>query len=254
MLPPSHGHAPLLSSPLPMPYQFRPPLWSIAGTVLVGSLFLTLGSWQLHRGQGKQALQDAFAESTSAQVLKLDARAPAPELLMTSRAEAVGRYDAQRQLLLDNQTRERVPGYRVWTPLQLADGGWLIVDRGWVAANPDRRVLPAIDVSNVERQVSGHWRPLPQPGLRLATSPCEAAGFPRVVSYPTQEDLACVLKAPVAAGVLLLDAAETDGYVREWTLPNPVPPARHYAYAAQWFAFAATLLFLFLKLNLRRTP
>lgn len=254
MVPPPHGCAPPLSSPVRMPYQFRPPLWSIAGTVLVGSLFVILGSWQLHRGQGKQALQDSFAKSSTAQVLKLDSRAPAPELLMTTRATATGRYDTQRQLLLDNQTRAQVPGYRVWTPLQLGDGGWLIVDRGWVAANPDRRILPAIDVSAAERQVLGHWRPLPQPGLRLATGPCEGTGFPRVMSYPTQDDLACVLGAPVAAGVLLLDAAETDGYVREWTLPNPVPPARHYAYAAQWFAFAATLLFLFLKLNLRRTP
>lgn len=254
MVTPPHGRAPALSSLVPMPYQFRPPLWSIAGTVLVGGLFLSLGSWQLHRGQSKQALQDSFAVESPSEVLMLDSKAPPPEMLMTTRAAANGRYDERRQLLLDNQTRARVPGYRVWTPLQLADGGWLIVDRGWVAANPDRGVLPAIDVSTAPRRVQGHWRPLPQPGLRLATKPCEATGFPRVMSYPTQDDLACVLGAPVAAGVLLLDAAETDGYVREWTLPNPVPPARHYGYAAQWFAFAATLLFLFLKLNLRRTP
>lgn len=237
-----------------MAYRFRPPLWSIAGTALIGALFLSLGTWQLNRGQNKQALQDAFAAAGAGERLQLTAGAPAPELLVTTRASATGRYDSRRQLLLDNQTRAQVPGYRVWTPMQLSGGGWLIVDRGWVAASPDRRVLPVIAVGETEREVSGHWRPLPQPGLRLATKACEGKGFPRVLSYPTREELACVLGAPVAAGVLLLDAAETDGYVREWTLPNPVPPARHYAYAAQWYAFAATLLFLFFKLNLRRTP
>lgn len=237
-----------------MPRRFRPPLWSIVGTLLVAGLFLSLGTWQLTRGQSKQQLQDAFAAAGAREVLSLTADAPAPELLVTTRARAAGRYHPQRQLLLDNQTRARVPGYRVWTPLQLASGGWLMVDRGWVAADPDRRVMPALGVAADERSVSGHWRPLPQPGLRLATRPCEGSGFPRVLSYPTREDLACVLGVPVAAGVLLLDASEPDGYVREWTLPNPVPPARHYAYAAQWYAFAATLLFLFVKLNLKRTP
>lgn len=254
MVAPLHLRMLLLSSLTSMPYRFRPPLWSIAGTLLVGALFVTLGTWQLSRGQSKQLLQDAFDASGAGAILRLAADAPAPELLVTTRASAAGRYDPQRQLLLDNQTRAQSPGYRVWTPMQLASGGWLIVDRGWVVANPDRRVLPAVDVTAGTREVSGHWRPLPRPGLRLATKPCEGSGFPRVLSYPTREDLACVLGAPVAAGVLLLDASEPDGYVREWTLPNPVPPARHYAYAAQWYAFAATLLFFFVKLNLRRTP
>lgn len=237
-----------------MAFQFRPPLWSIAGTALVGALFVSLGTWQLSRGQSKQLLQDAFATSGASATLRLSADAPTPEPLVTTRAVATGRFDAQRQLLLDSQTRAQVPGYRVWTPMQLASGGWLIVDRGWVAADPDRRVLPIIDVDANAREVSGHWRPLPQPGLKLATNPCRGSGFPRVLSYPTREDLACVLGVSVAAGVLLLDASAPDGYVREWTLPHPVPPARHYAYAAQWYAFAATLLFLFIKLNLRRKP
>lgn len=235
-----------------MPYHFRPPLWSIAGTLAVGGLFLTLGLWQLDRGHSKAQLHAAFDASAQAQVLRLDT--PPPAALSAPRASAAGRFDSTRQILLDNQTRDRVPGYRVWTPLRLGDGGWLMVDRGWVAASPDRKQLPAIDVGADERQLSGYWRPLPQPGLRLEPEDCKSGGFPRVLNYPTLELLACVLDAPVADGLLLLDPDAADGFVREWSLPNPVPPERHYAYAAQWFAFAATLLFFFIKLNLRRTP
>lgn len=233
-------------------YAFRPPLWSILPLVLMMALLVWLGTWQLGRAHEKQALQAAFETAGERPAIRLETATPAADMLAAQRGQADGSYDPHRQLLLDNQGRERVPGYHVWTPLRLADGGWLVVDRGWVAADPDRRRLPQIDVSDAPRHVGGYWRPLPEPGLRLAADPCSDKGFPRVLSYPTREQLACVLDGPVADGLLLLDPDLPDGYVREWTLPNPVPPARHYAYAAQWFAFAATLLFLFIKYSLRR--
>ena len=238
-----------------MPTTFKPPLWSLLPTFGFTALFLSLGTWQLSRAHQKEALQLAFDTAGTAAVTDLAKDPPRGDALATHRVRVEGRFDPARQVLLDNQTLDQVPGYRVWTPLQRADGGpRLMVDRGWVAANPDRTKLPAIDVATEPREVIGFWRPLPEPGLRLASDPCAASGFPRVASYPTQAQLACVLGVPVADGVLLLDADRPDGYVREWTLPNPVPPARHYAYAAQWFAFAATLLFLFVKYSLKRTP
>lgn len=236
-----------------MALAFRPPWWSIPPTVLAGSLFVGLGLWQLDRAWQKEGLQSAFDEATTDARVNLRLDTPTPDVGATVSAQAQGRYAPDRQLLLDNQPRERVPGYRVWTPLQIP-GGWLIVDRGWVAADADRRRLPSIDVDDAPRTVRGYWRPLPAPGLRLDSQPCREDSFPRVVSYPTAEQLSCVLGAPVANGVLLLDAAEPEGFVREWTTPNPVPPSRHYAYAAQWFAFAATLLVLFVKFSLKRLP
>jgi cytochrome oxidase assembly protein ShyY1 len=75
-----------------------------------------------------------------------------------------------------------------------------------------------------------------------------------VVEYPTAEDLACIYPdIKVAPGMLLLAPEAEHGFVREWTQADVrFPPSRHYAYAAQWFAFGATLLFLFFKLNLKR--
>ena len=232
----------------------RPPAWAILASVALTALFLTLGTWQLRRAHEKEVLQAAFDGAADLPAIGIRADTPPPQdERSTRRGSARGTFDSSRQILLDNQSRDHVPGYRVWTPLRLSDGASLIVDRGWVAAHPDRRRLPQIEVGVEPREVSGFWRPLPRPGLRLATDPCAASGFPRVASYPTREQLACILGGTVADGVLLLDAREPDGYVREWTLPNPVPPARHYGYAAQWFAFAATLLFLFFKFGFRRS-
>jgi len=231
----------------------RPPVWSILLTMTFTALFASLGSWQLRRAHEKHALQAAFDGAGDLPVLAIGADTPPPgDERSTQRGAARGAYDPARQILLDNQPRDHVPGYHVWTPLRLADGSWLVVNRGWVAANPDRRQLPSIEVGAQVREVSGFWRPLPQPALRLATDPCSSSEFPRVASYPTHEQLTCILGGRVADGVLLLDEGAADGYVREWTMPNPVPPSRHYAYAAQWFAFAATLLFLFFKFGFRR--
>ena len=168
-------------------------------------------------------------------------------------ATADGAY-VDRQLLLDNQVHGQTPGYQVLTPLRLAGGGLVIVNRGWLPQNPDRRVLPPLPLPGESMKVRGLWRALPQPALRLKTDNCAAAAsWPRVVEYPTPQDLTCIYGEPVAPGMLLLNPDAPDGYVREWTQAGTsFPPGRNYGYAAQWFAFAATLFVLFVKLNLKR--
>ena len=234
-----------------MSVRFRPPLWAILGTLVLGGLFVSLGVWQLQRATFKQALQQEFDQSDRKAVLDLSVETSSPDALSVQPDVAKGHYMAHSQLLLDHQTRNRVPGYHVWTPMRLDRGGVLMVNRGWVAASPDRHQMPDIAIDGGERQVRGLWRPLPRPGFELSAEPCAEEGFPRAVSYPTIEQLACIYQSPVSDGVLLLAEDESDGYAREWRLPNPVPPSRHYGYAAQWFAFAATLLFLFIKLNFK---
>jgi cytochrome oxidase assembly protein ShyY1 len=43
-----------------------------------------------------------------------------------------------------------------------------------------------------------------------------------------------------ATQVVLLDASEPDGYLRDWQPPG-FPPARRIAYAVQWFGLAAAV-------------
>lgn len=236
------------------PLKFRPPLWAWLLTPPMLALLCAFGTWQVGRGQDKLALQAAMQRSQTGAVLALAASTPAPADDAVQRGRALGRYDASRQLLLDNQSHAGKPGYQVLTPLRLESGGLLLVNRGSVAQNPDRRVLPAIDVSESGQEVVGYWRPLSRPGLRLAADNCAAMPWPRVVQYPTVEDLACLYGEPIAAGVLLLDAQAPDGYLRDWNLGGSFPPQRHYAYAAQWYMFAVVLLFFFVKLNLKRSP
>lgn len=229
--------------------------WTWFSALVLSFVALTagLGVWQTQRGQYKQAVLDALTVAATQPPVTLMRGSAAGEYPV--RAQASGRYDIVFQLLHDNQAHEQKPGYHVWTPFRLADGGVIMVNRGWLPANPDRRVLPTLPAPDTA-QVSGLWRALPQPGLRLAkvvNCPAEKT-FPAVVSYPDLEDLRCLLGENVIAGVLLLDAGAPGGFVREW---NPrfvgLPPSRHYAYAATWFLLCATLLFLFVRIHLKKS-
>lgn len=238
-------------------WRFRPPLWAVLGTVTGMLVTGWLGAWQLRRGHAREALDAQYAQAAHVAAIPLDNRSAVLPDAQAVAAEAEGTYIDQ-QLLLDNQVRERIPGYQVLTPLQLADGsGFVIVNRGWLPQNPDRRVLPALPLPAGPIKVTGLWRALPQPALRLSTQNCaggDAAGWPRVVEYPTPADLACLYPGRITApGMLLLAPEAAAGFVREWTQADErFPPSRHYAYAAQWFAFGVTLFVIFLKLNFRR--
>lgn len=233
-------------------YRFRPPLWAWLGLLPTLALLLSLGTWQLDKGRWKQRVQAQMDRAPQQRVLQLDRSAPPPEAARPLQARAAGRFRPERQLLLDNQSHARRPGYRVWTPLVLADGGVLMVDRGWVPQAGERSHLPDTRVGDAPREVEGLWRPLPRPGLRFASDNCAGRAWPRVVQYPTAEDLRCLYGERVLPGLLLLAPEQPDGYVRDWRVGGDLPPTRHYGYAAQWYAFALTLLALFIKLNLKR--
>ena len=53
-------------------------------------------------------------------------------------------------------------------------------------------------------------------------------------------------------GLLLLDAADPDGYRRDWR-PSDFGPERHLGYAVQWFALAGTLVILYLAWSFRKS-
>ncbi len=235
------------------PLRFRPPPWAWAGLIPALALLLTLGSWQLRRGMEKIELQQKLDAAQTLAPTPLAAGAAPPPAFGALHASAAGRYDGAHQLLLDNESHEGRPGYHVLTPLRLADGAIVVVDRGWVPQGAQRKAGVSIDIDDSSRELSGLWRRPVQPGLRLATDNCAAGEWPRVVQYPEVGDLRCLYGESVLPGVLLLAPDATDGYVRDWRVSTGFPPQRHYAYAAQWYAFAATLLFLFIKLNLRRS-
>ncbi|HEX7381129.1 MAG TPA: SURF1 family protein [Nevskiaceae bacterium] len=236
---------------------FRPRWWSCLIALLGCSALCGLGVWQIQRGLQKATYleQHKLAQATPAKSLAaLDDRALPPEA-RAIRVWADGHYDAHRQLLMDGQSHGEQTGYDVLTPFILADGHVVMVNRGWVPRAVDSQPpdTSRLAVGRRPRRIEGLWRSLPRPALRLAGDGCAAQAWPRHVLYPTDGDLRCLYGERIRHGVVELDARLPDGYVRDWADPVGFPPVRHYGYAAQWFMFSLIGLFLFYRLNLRRT-
>jgi surfeit locus 1 family protein len=231
---------------------FAPPIWAVGVTAFGLAVFVSLGCWQLGRAQQKQALFDAF---TSGSEDTVDAAGRGfDELPRYQRVRLRGTYDSTRQILLDNMpSATGRPGYRVVTPLERADGrGWVLVDRGWVSLGVTRDDLPDVAVDPGERELAGTLDELPIPGVRVGPAAAPgAAGWPRVLLFPTEADVESTLGVEVESRIILLDAGVPDGFERKWRPALGFGPERHLGYAVQWFAFALVAIVLFVALNLK---
>lgn len=233
-------------------WRFRPPLWALFGMVPALALLISLGTWQWHRGQDRAAMLEQYASAGAQAAVPFNPQLPATKQPL--RVQLTGSYDETRQLLLDNQSNQKRPGFEVMTPIRLVDGTVLLINRGWIPQSGTREQPPSPVARQGEQALTGYWHALPEPGMRLAQPPCEkATRFPQIVNYPNVAELRCTLGVPLLDGVILLDANVEGGFVREWNLDNGFPPSRHYGYAAQWYAFALTLIAFFIKLNLKRS-
>lgn len=232
-------------------YRFTPPPWAVGVTALLICLLLLLGLWQLQRASEKKGILAAHTEAAKKsprQLGELLAEANPRQDLYGTRVLVSGTYFQERQFLLDGQVRGGRVGYEVLTPLRLATGRPLIlVNRRWVPASADRSDLPKLEVPSGMVQLTGFWRRLPLPGLRLGEESCNEGQWPRVVFYPRAETLACLLGEPVADGMLVLESDPAG----QRELVN-MPPERHYGYAVTWFALAITLLAIFVTVNTRK--
>lgn len=216
-------------------------------------MLLSLGAWQLDRAAQKRALFADFAAGAGEAVELAAHPGGLDDLPRYARVEARGRFLGEHQFLLDNMVDGGRAGYRVLTPLVLGDGRAVIVDRGWVPKSfGARAALPEVAVGDRPRSVTGRLDRLPRPGIALAGDSAGPSGWPRVVQFPSSDELSGALGLPLVNGVVLLDADAPDGFVRNWR-PSDFGPERHLGYAVQWFALAGTLVIAYLAWAFRRS-
>jgi surfeit locus 1 family protein len=234
---------------------FTPRPFTTAVTLLLLTVMILLGRWQLQRADQKRALYDAFAKGADTTRV-IDLRSP--PLSRYQHVEVRGSYDESRQVLIDNMTDVLGhAGYFVITPFAMSGGGWLLVNRGWVPLGASRADLPAVKVDGTERTIRGRADHLPAPGIQMGQRAVLRAPFPVVANFPSRAEIAELLQETswsAATDVVLLDADQPEGYARRWQAPG-LPPLRHLAYAVQWFGLALALTVIYLVTNVRRiTP
>lgn len=226
----------------------------VLGTaVLAAALTARLGLWQLDRAAQKNAMQASLDERRKLAPL------PARDLARDAVAAAAqhhravtltGRWLGEATRFLDNRAIAGHAGFVVVTPLLLAEGDAVVVQRGWTARDPrDRTRVPEVPTPAGSVQVVGRVAPLPS---RLYELGPEAEG-------PIRQNLD-LESYRREAGVRLLPlsilqepgvGAPDDGLVRQW----PAPAAdvhKHYGYAFQWFALSGLIIGLYVWFQLIR--
>lgn len=210
-------------------------------------LLLALGSWQLGRSDEKRALIEQEQQRIAGAVLHVPAVIDANvNDLRYRRVELAGQYDSAHQFLLDNQISEGKAGYYVLTPLimQGSDRA-VLINRGWLPSNPDRQVLPDVQIKTQQTTVTGRANQFPSVGIKLAGSEIPGDGWPSRVQVVNSEVLAKKLGYALLPFQIELDKELVDGFKREWQTAAVMPPEQHIAYAVQWFGLALTLTILF---------
>lgn len=220
--------------------------WKItAFAALALPLLLSLGFWQLERASHKRAIEASFALRQSAPPVELN-RAALTRLEPFQRVIARGQFDNEHTWLLDNKQRRGQVGYEVVSPLQLHDGVWILVNRGWLKGTGDRQRLPAIAPVTGERSVFAELAQVSRHPMLDASSSTD--DWPRVVMAIDTEAMAEQLGRPLAATYLRIAEVSPGAFETDWQAVN-MSAHTHTGYAFQWFAMALALLVWFVSAN-----
>ena len=219
----------------------RPGGLPLVGFALMMAILMSLGTWQLWRAEQRAATYGQFDRAGERPALTVPVGGDRFDEQRYRWLELRGQYLASRQVLLDSMIHEGRVGYHVLTPFRLARGEpWVLVNRGWVPAHPERRQLPNVEVDEGVRVIRARIDALPRPGLTFEDRRGSTGGWPLVALFPDFEELEARLESPLQPYQLLLSAEAPDGFVRAWQ-PRTMPPERHVGYAIQWYSLAAVL-------------
>jgi cytochrome oxidase assembly protein ShyY1 len=237
-----------------MPRFLFTPRWILlfGFAVVVAAVCVRLGIWQLHRLEERRAYNaevTAGLAQPPATAEDLFAHAGEdPASLAYRRAEATGSYDTSHEVLLYGRALDGQPGNHVLTPLVLAGGEVLIVDRGWAPIELDTPPVAEAAPPGGTVTVTG----VLLPGAESGGAEIERDASGLLLSV-REVDLAALARESGAEVEPLFLQLETQSPPQPGALPRPaklpeLTEGPHLSYAIQWFTFATIALVGFLVL------
>jgi cytochrome oxidase assembly protein ShyY1 len=221
---------------------------------------IRLGIWQLARLHEKRVLHAAQRALLAEPAFELTQALPDSTPAAGRRVHVHGRWDRSVHVLLSGRTHLGAAGVSLLSPVRLASGEAVLVERGWIPAADGRTGHPEA-FPDSDADVMGIALPLahgahPVAWARLAS---DSAGVTLWSARAAERDsVAARIRGPLAPWLLraLPEAARSHargGEPAPIAEPYQVPDeAMHLSYAIQWFAFAAIISLGSLSLALRR--
>ena len=234
-------------------------VWLLA--IFFSLVCMVLCTWQLHRGYYKQQLLTHKASAATlplldfAELLSVSGNNPTLtssstyQMLADRRVSFLTQADSQHIFLLDNRIRDGQVGYEVLMLAKvLQHNYWVIVNRGWVAASPQRSQLPDIASLPDPWQVNGSVYMSDRQPFVLS-SQLATANWPKVVQVADPlmlkqflpHDFLDLSQTHVYPYVLRLAPESVGALMAQWPQAK-FTAQRHYGYAGQWFLLALVLM------------
>ena len=218
----------------------------LMAAIVVAALTARLGVWQLDRAAQKEQLQQAMQSQAALPPLAADAlpRTRADGAATPHRRALLqGQWLNERSIYLDNRPMNGRTGFYLVTPLKLADGTAVLVQRGWLPRDAaDRTHVAPPPAATGTVTVQG----------RIAPALARLYEFDAAASGVIRQNLAIDAYAqeaalPLRPWALVQDAepdAPADGLLRQWPAPD-LGLHTHYGYAFQWFSLCALTVLLY---------
>ncbi len=186
--------------------------------ILVATVCVRLGRWQLNRLTQRRARNSVLAARLALPPLTVR-RDIGADSARQRRVVAHGVYDFSAERAWPGRSFQGTPGVALITPLRLADGSVVLVDRGWV---------PSPDAFHVDHALYREPDTATVTGVALipprGRGDVDVAGFlPFVIQLETPEP------------------PPNRGLPRRWP-PPAFDDGPHLSYAIQWFSFALIAL------------
>lgn len=229
--------------------RFRPGLWPTLTTVPAVLVLLGLGGWQLQRLAWKEGLIAERAAGLAAAPLVVRSAADMKDGLEFRRVKLTGSFVHDGEMVVLSRTYRGQAGAHVVTPLRLARGGHVVVDRGWVPmgriaaeTRAGGQVRGAVEVVGIVRRGgrANSWTPdnLPGSGVWYYLDPPAMAASAGL--GPVPEFFVEAGPAPNPGGYPL------GGQTRVSLVNN------HLLYALIWFALAAAAVAIYVLYHLQQ--
>jgi len=217
--------------------------------------FIVLGFWQIDRADQKNVLNSNYTDRQQEAIIVLDKNNVIDEKssLLWRKVEFEGSFINKQNIILDNQIFNQIAGFNIITPFKIKGSDSLVlVNRGWHPNLKNRETLPIINEISDERILQGHIASFPVSGIKLGKNNIETLNS-QIFRFQRLDaaELNYFFSAKIMPYMIYLDPIIDKELYGNFKLPAP-DSQKNYGYAFQWFAFAITLLIIFIRLSMKR--
>jgi surfeit locus 1 family protein len=211
--------------------------------ILLMIITFRLAWWQFDRANEKRVLEQHAQAGLRAEPLTVTTTVG----IAPHRSAVVsGQYLPSHEILLDNQVHQRRAGFHVITPLRLAGGDVIAINRGWVAGDVSSRTAVPLPPPTGKVTVRGVLQKDRSDAFTLSEQ-TENGNVWQNLQLPKY---AATTGLPLLT--LVLFAQDGDGVLAPAAVRINFKSAQSTAYAWQWLTFCALTLLFYILLGLKR--